>query len=126
MFSANSASGDRALALSKLRSAAAQLSLPYEVLEQIALAPELARLPSNKERRFHVYQSVAQALGVVSRGLPDGWRPQSAPSTLDLPSMHPQGGKGNRADLGADLEEAVRLLYPNPGGAGYVGFKPAN
>ena len=126
MFSASSAAGDRALALSKLRSAAVQLGLPYEVLEQIALAPSLARLPSNKERRFHVYQSVAQALGVVSRGVPAGWRPRSAPPTLDPTSMHPQGGRGNRADLDADLEEAVRLLYPNPSGAGYVGFKPAN
>ena len=45
------------------------------------------------------------------------------------PQMHilvMQRGKGNRADLGSDLEEALRLLYPNPCGSAYVGFKPAS
>ncbi|PSC73954.1 maltooligosyl trehalose synthase [Micractinium conductrix] len=84
---------DRALALSKLHSAAAQLGLPYEVLEGIALEPGLAGLSTNKARRFNVYQAVAMALGVR--------------------------GKGNRADLGSDLEEALRLLYPNPGGSAF-------
>jgi hypothetical protein len=53
-------------ALAKLRSAAVQLGLAYEVLEGIATAPALQQLPSNKQRRFHVYQAVAHALGVVS------------------------------------------------------------
>ncbi|PSC67184.1 cardiolipin synthase [Micractinium conductrix] len=40
--------------------------------------------------------------------------------------FHHHRGKGNRADLGSDLEEALRLLYPNPCGSAYVGFKPAS
>ena len=63
-------SDDRSLALSKLRSASAQLGLPYEVLKGLALVPALQHLPSNKARRFNVYQAAASALGVVSGGPP--------------------------------------------------------
>ena len=110
---------DRALALSKLHSAAAQLGLPYEVLEGIALEPGLAGLSTNKARRFNVYQAVAMALGVVSGGLGTLLERCAAARSPQIHILVMQRGKGNRADLGSDLEEALRLLYPNPGGSAF-------
>ena len=111
---------------SKLRSAAAHLNVPYEVLKEIVSDPALQRFSSNREKRFAVYHAAAHAAGMVRSGPQNRWLPPDRARRTHTTSLCPQVGKGNRLDLGRDFEEAVRQLYPNPPGATYVGFQPSS
>jgi hypothetical protein len=54
-------------ALAALKASALRLELDYEVVEGVVFSPELDRLPSNAAKRFMIYQSMAQTLGVVRK-----------------------------------------------------------